>query len=478
MAFNSSAFLFFFVIVFIVYYFFIQQKTKLQNLFLMISSFVFYGIISWKALFLLLFSIIITYCIGVGINKYNQTDVKKASFLTTLGVCFGIGLLIYFKYANFFIESIVKFLNVMGFQVYIGTLNVILPVGISFYVFKLVSYFIEIHRQKIEAEKNLVTLSAYIAFFPTLLSGPIDRPNSFIPQLKKNRTFNFDLVTEGISQFAWGLFMKVCIADRIAIYNDAVFNNIIHHNGLTVLIVTLLYPLQMYTDFAGYSDMAIGIGKTLGIRVTSNFNYPFFARNIAEYWRSWHISLTGWLTDYVFMPLNVRFRDLEKWGSILSIVITFVLVGMWHGANWTFALFGFYHGILYIPLMFSGSFFKKKKIKLNLFKIPPFGDILKMITTYLTVAFGLIIFRSLSVKDLFINVSSLFKPWEKPFIHFATMGFIAIGLLILFLHDYNKCFKVWPKFLNVSHGFFVVFVVVLILLMGAFGNNQFIYFQF
>lgn len=478
MPFNSITFFPFFLFVFIIYYFLINEKTKLQNTLLLISSFIFYGIINWKALIILQISILLTYYIGIGIEKYNQSDEKKASLLTTVGVCSGIGLLIYFKYTNFFIESVNLFLKGMDLNVHLNTLKIILPVGISFYTFKLVCYFIEIHRQKIKAEKSLLTLSTYIAFFPTLLSGPIDRPNAFIPQLTNKRIFDRALVTEGISQFVWGLFMKVCIADVIVIYNDTIFNNISHHNGFTVLIATLLYPLQMYTDFAGYSDMAIGIGKTLGFKITANFNYPFFARNIAEYWRNWHISLTSWLTDYVFMPLNVRFRDLEKWGSILAIVITFVLIGMWHGANWTFALFGLYHGLLYIPLMLSGAFFKKKKLKLNTFKLPTFPDAIKMLTTYITVAFGLIIFRSPSLNDVLINISSLFKSWDVPFLHFSTIGFISIALSLLFIHDYNQCFKVWPRLLSIPRWVIVVCYVILILLMGAFNNKQFIYFQF
>ncbi len=475
---NSTSFLIFFLAVFFIYYFILKEKTKLQNLLLLIASYFFYGFANWKTLPILLIATLITYYLALKIGKYNQKSEKKASALTTIGVCLGIGLLLYFKYLNFFIDSFVELFNAIGLHCNGITLNIILPIGISFFTFKLISYLLDVHRKKIEPVTNFVTFATYVSFFPTILSGPIDRPSIFLPQLQNKRPFDFQLATEGCNQIAWGMFLKMCIADRIAIYNDAIFNNISHHNGLSVLVATLLYPIQMYTDFAGYSDMAIGVGKILGFKVAKNFNYPFFSRNIAEYWRNWHISLTGWLTDYVFMPLNIKFRDMGKWGSELAILITFILIGMWHNAYWTFALFGLYHGLLYIPLMLSGSFFKKKKLKLNKLRLPNFPDVRRMIQTYLLVTIGLIIFRATSINDIATTINALCSKWGKIFIDFSTVGFIIIGITILLIHDMHKAFNIFPKLSKTPLIVSTSLYIIMIILMGVFGGDQFIYFQF
>lgn len=453
-------------------------KTKVQNILLLVSSYLFYGVTSLKALPILLIATTIAYAFGIEINKYNNINNKRASFLTTLGVCLGVGMLFYFKYLNFFIDSFRNLFNAFGLHCDKITLNIILPVGISFFTFKLMSYLIEIHRGKMKPVTNFVTFATYVAFFPTILSGPIDRPNGFIPQLDKQRIFDYKLALLGCEQIAWGMFMKMCVADRIAIYNDAIFNNIPHHNGLTVLVATLLYPIQLYADFGGYSDMAIGVGKLLGFNVTKNFDYPFFGRNIAEYWRKWHISLTGWLTDYVFMPLNIKFRGIGKYGSELAILITFILIGMWHNAHWNYALFGLYQGFLYLPLMFSGKFFKKKKIKLNKWNLPNVKDVGNMSLTYLLVTCGLIIFRTASINDLGITLNAIFSRWGMIFIDITSIGFIIVGLIIMLIHDLHKAFNFSPKLSEVPVILSTSFYAFLIVLMGVFGGDQFIYFQF
>ncbi|KAA6306840.1 Peptidoglycan O-acetyltransferase, partial [termite gut metagenome] len=228
-----------------------------------------------------------------------------------------------------------------------STFNIIMPLGISFFTFKLISYVIEVHRQHIEPTTDVVTFATYVAFFPTIMSGPIDRPNSFIPQLQSKRIFNYDLAVDGCRQILWGMFKKMVVADNCATAVNKIWTEYQGESGGQLLLVAVLFAFQLYADFSGYSDMAIGVGKLLGFKITKNFNYPFFKTNIAEFWRGWHISLTSWLTDYVFMPLNIKFRSIGKWGTIVAIIITFVLVGLWHGANWTFAVFGLYHGLLY-----------------------------------------------------------------------------------------------------------------------------------
>ena len=360
MIFNSFNFILFLFIVFFFYYFPLKENTRGQNWLLLFSSYFFYGFAEMKIVPLLLVVTTIFYTIGLAIHKTKNE--KKSSWLTTIAVLTGIGVLLYFKYFNFFIGSFARIFNNIGLQTNWTTFNIILPLGISFFTFKLISYVVEIHRGKIEPTKDFVAFATYIAFFPTIMSGPIDRP-SFISQINNKRPFNYSLAVDGCRQFLWGLFKKVVLADNLAVYTEQAWSNVQDSSGSTLLLAAIFYSFQMYTDFSGYSDMAIGTGKILGFRITDNFNYPFFATNVADYWRRWHISLTSWLTDYVFMPLNVKFRSLGKWGTIFAIIINMVVVGIWHGPNWTFAVFGLYHGLLFVPLILSGSFFKKKKQK-------------------------------------------------------------------------------------------------------------------
>lgn len=475
---NSVNFLLFFLVIFFVYYFLVKGKAKAQNGLLLVGSYFFYGVANWKMIPLLFFSTVAFYYIGKAIHLNNVRNERKASGWTTLGTCLGIGILIYFKYLNFFIESFIDLFTAIGFHCNSVSFKIILPVGISFFTFKLIGYILDVRHQKMDACDDFIAFATYISFFPTLLSGPIDRANKFIPQLQEKRAFNYDLAVEGCMQIIWGMFLKMCIADRTSIYVNAIFDNAAHHNGLSVSIAMLLYPLQMYADFSGYSDMAIGVGKLLGLKVAQNFNYPFFGRNIAEYWRNWHMSLTSWLTDYVFMPLNIKFRDWGKWGSELAILITFVLIGMWHGALWTFALFGLYHGLLYIPLMLSGDFFKRKNLKLNAHHFPGWKDVSKMMWTYLLVALGLIIFRSTSLSDVTLVLGQICSAWGMPFLDPNTIGLMMIGFVFLFFHDTHAAFKAFPWMDKIPNVCVASFYIILIIIMGVFDGNQFIYFQF
>src|SRR5690554_4200200 len=386
MVINSFSFLFFFTVLFLVYYFSFKNKKVSIYLCLLISSYIFYGITDLRMLQIIFGETIVFYVLGIIINKSSQ---KNASLFTVIGVLAGVGMLVYFKYLNFFIDSFETLITSLGFNANITALNILFPLGISFFTFRLISYLIEINRGKIEPTRDFVAFAAYIAFFPTLLAGPIDRPNDFLPQLKSARVFDYNMAMDGTRQILWGIFKKMVIADNMALFIGSVWGNLGDQNATTLLIAALAYPIQLYADFSGYSDMAIGVGKILGIRVAINFRYPFFARNVAEYWRSWHMSLTTWVTDYVFMPLNVRFRGWGTAGLLLAVIINMVVIGIWHGANWTYAVFGLYHGLLFIPLVLSGAFAKKKKIMVNRVGLPSRSDFLKMIGTYLLVAFGL-----------------------------------------------------------------------------------------
>lgn len=481
---NSINFLIFFAVVFVVYYFLLNHKNKAQNVWLLLCSYFFYGFAEWKMIPLLLIATAFFYGMGILIGKNSEANPSKASLLTTLGALSGVGLLLYFKYLNFFIESFSAFFNAIGLQTHWSTFNILMPLGISFFTFKLISYLIEIHRGRMEPVRNFVDFATYISFFPTILSGPIDRPKPFLVQLSKPRFLDYELASEGLKRIFWGMFMKMCVADRLAIYLDAIFDNAAQHNGTSLAFASLLYPIQMYADFAGYSEMAIGVGCLLGIKITENFKRPFFSQNIAEYWRKWHISLTGWLTDYVFMPLNIHFRNMEKWGSIFAIIITFVLIGLWHGADWTFAVFGLYHGLLYIPLMLSGAFFKKNKVKKTKSGLPTLATALKMVGTFLLVALGLILFRSTSLGEAGMIISKIALNWGGLFIDYTTLINGLLCMFILFCKDFRDEFL--PNKQIFSKGFLLQYryeltiatYIILIIFFGVFDGNQFIYFKF
>lgn len=433
---NSVRFLLFFVVVFTVYYLPVSKKhPRFQNLWLLLSSYFFYGVADWSMVPLLIGATIVFYGLGMWLKSEMQKQHRKnASRLTTLGVCLGIGLLLYFKYLNFFAESFAELLSAIGLQATWTTLHIVLPIGVSFFTFKLISYIIEIHREHIEPCKDFVEFATYIAFFPALLSGPIDRPNTFIPQLRRSHALDYVQAVDGCRQILWGMFTKICIADHLALVTDSIWADYGSQSGSTLLIWTLLYTMQIYTDFDGYSNMAIGVGKILGFNITRNFNHPLLARNIAEFWRNWHISLTSWITDYVFMPLNIAFRNLANWGVMLAVVINIVLIGLWHGANWTFGLFGLYHAMLYVPLVLSGSFGKNKKLRPNDHGLPKWTDLWKMLLNYFLVSLGFIIFHADSIADAFqffggILSTSLFSMPSLP-LKKATLLFILIVLIL------------------------------------------------
>lgn len=330
------------------------RNLKVQNVILLLGSYIFYAWLNWKFLLLLIISSAVSYVLGLSISK--TTNEKKKNLLLYLAVFQSLGILFFFKYFNFFITSIVDLLNVFHLNPNIQTLKIILPFGISFYTLKLISYVLDVYNEKIEPTNDWFVFFNYVSFFPCLLAGPIDRADNFIPQLEKSRQFSYAQSVDGFRQILWGLFKKIVIADSCASITGQLFDNYQNYPGSSLLLGAFLYIVQIYADFSGYSDMAIGISKLLGFSIPNNFNYPFFAQNIAEFWQRWHISLTSWMTEYVYSPLSFIFRRYAKNGIILSIIINFILVGLWHGSNWTFVIFGLLHGLYFIPLILNGSF--------------------------------------------------------------------------------------------------------------------------
>lgn len=485
---NSYIFLLFFVVVFIVYYLPVFKKTpKFQNLWLLVVSYVFYGYADWQMIPLLLGSTIVFWLIGHWLrHQMDQGHTKAASYITTFSVVLGVGLLLYFKYLNFFAESLADVLSAIGLQVSWNTLNIILPIGVSFFTFKLISYIIEIHREHIIPSKDFTEFAAYIAFFPTILSGPIDRPDKFLPQMQCVHTLDYTLATDGCRQILWGMFTKMCIADNLAIITNQAWSNIEGLPSTMLLTAALLYPIQLYADFDGYSNMAIGVGKLLGFKVNRNFNHPFLARNMAEYWRRWHMSLTGWITDYVFMPLNIAFRNIGNWGIVMAAMINLILIGLWHGANWTYGVFGFYHGLLFIPLILSGAFGKNKKLKANSNGLPFLKDLGKMLVTYCLVAIGLAIFHAENIAQAFgFLYAILSNGFEGPNI-IDSYGklYILFGLMLLVVEwiqrkeEHALQLQAFRLFNNqwVRFAFYLFIILLIITFTGK--SQAFIYFQF
>lgn len=480
MTFYSLPFLVFFVVLFALYYSPLRRVGKAQNVLLLAASYFFYGYASWKLLPLLAAITLVYYFLGLGIAR--ASGEKKAERLNAVGVVLGVGLLLYFKYLNFFIGSFASLFEAMGLQTNIHTFKIIMPLGISFFIFKLISYIVEINRGRIEPEKDIVAFATYVAFFPCIMAGPIDRPG-FMAQLKNSRDLDYDTAIDGCRQFLWGLFKKVAVADNIVGCVGAAWGGefALMPAG-KLLVAAVLYSFQMYTDFSGYSDMAIGVGKVLGLKVAKNFNYPFFAVNVADYWRRWHMSLTSWLTDYVFMPLNVKFRDWGKFGMILAIVINFILVGMWHGDNWTYAVFGLYHGLLFIPLILSGAFFKKSKLKKTRTGLPCMKDCGRILLTFLLVTVGLIIFRAPSVGSAFSYIGHLFSPSIVRFDleprHLQCFAFIVVTMVVEWVQRKKDFGLDLSGIRSVVLRYAICLAVLMVTLVFSTDSSAFIYAQF
>jgi D-alanyl-lipoteichoic acid acyltransferase DltB (MBOAT superfamily) len=479
MSFNSIEFVIFFAILFILYYFVLKEKTKLQNILLLIASYVFYAYANWKILPLLITSTFVFY--GLGIAIFQTESQKRKSLLSTVGIILGIGVLLYFKYTNFFITSFQSLFEKFGFQTNWHTLNILVPIGISFYTFRLLSYLIGINRGKYEPTTDIVAFAAYVSFFPCILSGPIDRPSALIPQLQKKRLFDYSMAVNGSRQILWGLLKKMVIADNCAIAVNNIFNHYSDCSSSTLAIGAILFTIQTYADFSGYTDMAIGVAKLLGLQITKNFNYPLFAQNIGDYWRRWHISLTSWLTDYVFMPLNIKWRNWGKWGMILAIIVDFVICGLWHGANWTFVLWGLYHGLLFIPLILSGAMFKKTKIEDTKYGLPKLKTLGNMMLTFFLVTFGLIIFRSESIHQAFDYIATMCSTSLLPLPIVSKKVVILLILLLVVEWIQRKqeyalqIDRIKSPVLRIS---IYYLIILIILFVGNYGVHEFIYFQF
>lgn len=483
MIFTSLGFLLFFTGFFLIYWLIFNRNLKAQNLFLLLASYAFYAWGDWRFLPLLIGASLLNFCLGIYIEDASTTRKKRALLL--LGIVEGIGLLFFFKYYNFFIGSFNKAFGALHLGINLQTLKLIIPLGISFFTFRMVSYLLDVDKGKIKACRNWIAFFTYVAFFPSLLAGPIDKAKTFIPQLGKLRVFEYEQATDGMRQILWGLFKKLVIADNCAFITNYIFSNYTDVPASSLVLGAFFYTIQVYADFSGYSDIAIGVSKLLGINIMKNFDYPFFSQNIADFWRKWHISLTAWLTEYVFTPLTISFRDRNQAGLILAIIINFILVGMWHGANWTFILFGLLHGCYYIPLIVRGGLNKKSKIaKGKLF--PSFREAFNMLSLFILLMFTFILFRSDDISQaiayykLLPSRSLLSFPTTNDGI---TLGVTLFFIVVMFVVEWiqrEKNYGLQIAAIKSPVLRIAIYYILLLIIFVFRANeaNQFIYFQF
>lgn len=409
MSINSIEFFIFFIFVFILYYFLPVKNNKRQNILLLFASYMFYALADIKIIWIILVSTIVFYILGIKVHRAltgkgalsSHVAFHNASLITAFSVLLAILIIAYFKYFNFFIQAYCNLFSLFGLHIHLHTFNIILPLGISFFTFKLISYIIEIKNGRIEPSTDIIEFALFVSFFPTIVSGPIDRPGKFLPQLHSIRKFDYVLVVDGCKQVLWGMMKKMLVADRLSEYIDKVWNDVGSYSSTALIIAAVFYSFQIYFDFSGYSDMAIGVSKILGIKIAKNFNYPYFSRNISEFWRKWHMSLTSWFTDYIYIPLGGNRRGKSR--TIINTLIVFTICGLWHGANWTFVLWGFLNGMFFLPLLIQKS---PKKYKHE----PICGNlktILKMTLTFSMVSFSWICFRSPNVPSFIFYIKEV-----------------------------------------------------------------------
>jgi D-alanyl-lipoteichoic acid acyltransferase DltB (MBOAT superfamily) len=478
MDFKSIYFVFFFIIVLTFFY---LTPGNFKKYTLLAFSWFFYAYINPMFLLLLVAVSFSTFIFAKKIDEINN-DINKRNlfYVAILFVLFPLIFLKYFNPINYIFGSLVKSI---GLNIQPLNLQILVPVGISFYTLMAVGYLIDVYNEKISAEKNFTKLALFVSFFPLILSGPIERAERILPQLGQLKKFNFVNIEQGLKAMLWGFFLKLVVADRIGLYVDSVYANFQLHNGTTLIFTTLLYPFQMYADLAGYSLIAIGVAKALGIEVMSNFKRPFFATTMSGFWRRWHISLISWLTDYVFIPLNFSLRSYKTWGIITALFITFIISGLWHEAKMTFLIWGSIQGfILSVEAVTNvrRQFFEKR-YNLVRKKWYFFSGI---VVTYFIFAFSLVFSRSESVNQAIYIIKSAIKPIGKLFIGTpSTFVYIIFGVLIVLIKDYLDEFGANKYLLFVRKNmllrqFSYAIIVVIILLFGVFDGGQFIYFQF
>jgi len=478
MLFNSIDFAVFLPIVFILYWFVANRDLKLQNLLVVVASYVFYGWWDWRFLFLILFSTVVDFRVGLGLE--TQDDPKRRKFLLLCSILVNLGLLGFFKYYNFFLANFVDAFSIFGKEIGASSLSIVLPVGISFYTFQTLSYTIDVYRRKLEPTHDFVAFAAFVSFFPQLVAGPIERATNLLPQFFAPRTFEYEKAVDGMRQILWGLFKKIVIADNCAEYANAIFNNSAGQSGSALVAGAFFFAFQIYGDFSGYSDIAIGTSRLFGFNLMRNFAFPYFSRDIAEFWRRWHISLSTWFRDYLYIPLGGSKGTV--WTRVRNVFIIFLVSGFWHGANWTFIVWGALNAIYILPVMLLN----RNRLRLDIVAqgklLPSVADALRILFTFCLTLLAWVFFRAESVGHAFEYLAGIVSPTlfsiPDPFPR-STFALICVMLAVEWLGREQEFALAglglkWPRPLRWA----MYYSMVLAILAMAGKPQEFIYFQF
>ncbi len=478
MLFNSFDFAVFLPVVFALYWFAFRHNLRLQNALLLVASYVFYGWWDWRFLSLIAFSSAVDFFVGLAMEKTQEKRRRRALLLVSVLV--NLGFLGFFKYYNFFLDSFVDAFTFVGHPISANRLNIILPVGISFYTFQTLSYSIDVYRGKMEPTRDILSFFAYVSFFPQLVAGPIERAAHLLPQFFHKRDFNYLLAVDGLRQMLWGLFKKVVIADNCAIYVNDIFSNYQEYSGSTLLLGAVLFAFQIYGDFSGYSDIAIGTARLFGFDLMRNFAFPYFSRDIAEFWRRWHISLSTWFRDYLYIPLGGSRGG--QWLSIRNTFIIFLVSGFWHGANWTFLAWGFLNALYFLPLLLAKKNRRFMDTPAQGRWLPSLPEMSKILLTFGLTTIAWVFFRAESITHAFqylgrmFDASLLSLPEVTPKVLFVLIaGFLTVEWL-----QREKQHALELSGQAISRPVRWAFYYVLIFVIAFYGGNQqeFIYFQF
>lgn len=482
MLFNSIDFAIFLPIVFILYWFVFNKNLKQQNWLIVVSSYVFYGWWDYRFLSLVFFSTMVDYTIGLLLS--NEEEQKKRKIYLWISMFVNLGFLGVFKYYNFFADNFAEAFTFFGGSISSSRLDIILPVGISFYTFQTMSYTIDVYKRKLVPTKDLVAFTAFVTFFPQLVAGPIERATHLLPQFYSKRKFEYNKAVDGMRQILWGLFKKMVIADNCAEFANEIFNNSSEYNGSTLALGSIFFAFQIYGDFSGYSDIAIGTSRLFGFDLMQNFNFPYFSRDIAEFWRRWHISLSTWFRDYLYIPLGG-----SKGGLIIKVrntFIIFIVSGFWHGANWTFVAWGAINALYFLPLLLTNR--NRNNMEVVAFGkiLPNIKEIVSMLFTFFLTVIAWIFFRAESITVAFQIIKNIFS---KSFISTPMIAdkfnFLIVLLSLLFFVLIEWQGRAWAHplerlWFNKSKSFRILFYMMLFLITLLLGGSQqdFIYFQF
>ena len=482
MLFNSIDFALFLPVVFVLYWFVFKNSLKYQNLLVVAASYVFYGWWDWRFLGLIIFSTVLDFFIGKSLAKTTHELNRKLLLYTSVAV--NLGFLGIFKYFDFFVSNFIEAFSLFGVELSAGSLNIILPVGISFYTFQTLSYSIDVYRRKLKHTDDFIAFSAFVCFFPQLVAGPIERATNLLPQFLKARKFNYDQAADGMRQILWGLFKKVVVADNCAVFVNAIFDNPDPLSGSTLFMGAVLFAFQIYCDFSGYSDIAIGTSRLFNINLKQNFATPYFSRNIGEFWRRWHISLSTWFRDYLYIPLGGS--QGGTWNKIRNVFLIFIVSGFWHGASWNFIVWGGLNALYFLPLLLT----KNNRNHLNTVAegslFPTYKEILSIGLTFFLTVIAWVFFRAdtlteavhylnLMFSSSFFTVPSFITP--KAFMLYTYL-LICLFIAVEWVQR-DKKFGLSIENLNRPFRWFIYTIVIgVIITFGQFGESEFIYFQF